>query len=385
LQGNCAFLGTLGEYDAMTLADIEANLLPATRFRALSRRRTGIALAVLALLVAVGLMGGMTHDRAMAGPGDVALYARIVADVADGQPYYAAVTREHRFGVHRYPLRPVFAVRTPLLAVGLAALPGVPARILAMRLLTVLVLLAWGWRLDRDFARPPGGSRAAGPLFAAFGVLALLMGTLPGLIEQGYAMHEVWAGELIALALALYDPRRWWPSVAIGLMAACLRELAAPFLLAMAAAAWFEGRRRETAAWGGAMVVFAGFMLLHAQLLAPYLRPDDPASPSWLGFGGWPFVLLNAQWNVLLVSAPVWLVALVVPLMLFGAVAWPGGRGGRLALICSGYCLAFMVVGRSVNAYWGLVISPLLALALALAPFGVFDACRRFGLGTGQR
>jgi hypothetical protein len=365
-----------------------ASLLPPTRYCRLPRPWAGAVLCGLLLLIAAGLVFGVARDRGVAaGPthSDIALYQRIIDDVAGGESYYSAVAREHRSGEHIYPLKPVFAVRPPLLAWGLAALPDPAARVLALRILTLMVLIAWCWRLERDYAvRLPDAARGsefafqAGKLtFIAAGALLLLLGLLPGLLEQGVLMHEVWAGEMIALALALYDPRRWWISLAIGLLAACLRELAAPFLLAMGAAALIEGRKREAVAWGLALAVFAAFILVHAHLLAPYLLPTDQSSPGWIRFGGWPFVLLNAKWHALLVTAPDGLVIVTVPLMLLGALCWPGGRGLRLGLICAGYNAAFLVAGRTVNSYWGLMVTPLMALALVMTPGSLVDLVQR--------
>jgi len=362
-----------------------AGLLPATRFRSLPRLWAGAILAGLIALIALGLIGGIARDTGMQHapmPGDMNLYQRIIADVAAGQSYYAAVAKEHRAAGHpRYPMKPVFAVRTPLLASGLAALPNVQARVWAMRILTIALIIAWGWRLEREYKTWHLGSAGSAVLmgriaFAVVGMEVMVLGVSPGWVEQGYAIHDVWAGELIALALALYNPRRWWISLAIGLFAACLRELTAPFLLAMGTVAWIEGRKREAAAWGVALCVFAAFIALHAYLLAPYVLPNDKVSPGWLGMAGWPRVLLNVKWHLLLVSAPAWFVALMVPLMLFGAAAWPGGLGLRLGLICWGYSLSFMVFGRTDDTFWGMMNTPLLALALLMAPFGLMDLGR---------
>lgn len=371
-----------------------AALLPPTQYRNLPRSRALAVLAGIIALIAVGLAVGVARDTgALNGskPGDADLYRRIVADVAAGQSYYAAVTAEHRrAGYRRYPLKPVLAVRTPVLARTLAALPDAQARVWAMRSLTILLLIAWGWRLGREYRafipKSAAPATTAGMLcFAGAGSLLLSLGVLPGWVEQGYVMHEVWAGELIALALALYEPRRWWASAAIGLLAACLRELAAPFLLAMGAAAWLEGRKREAAGWAAALGLFAAFIAWHAHLLAPYLLPGDAASHGWLGMGGWALVLLYAKWHALLVTAPPWFVAVAVPLMLFGAAAWPGGLGLRLALICWGYSLSFVFFGRPDTDYWGMMNMPLLALALVMAPMGLADIGRSLFSRTAAR
>lgn len=339
--------------------------LPPTRFRALPRLWASAVLALFALAVAAGAIFGVAQPQSLRpqipGAGDGILYERVVARVAAGESFYAATTAEQR-AVHG-ALKPVFAVREPLLAYAMAALPGPEARAWALRLLTMLVLLAWGRRLLREQAPP----------FAAFALLCLCSGALAGFASEAWVWHEVWAGALMMLALALRRPDRWGTAVLAGLAAALVRELAAPFLLAMAVAALIERRRCEAAGWGAAFLLFVAAMALHAHLLAPFVRPEDAASGGWLALGGWPHILmLLSHWNVLAAAAFV-----IVPLALLGAAGWPGGLGLRLALVCFGYGFAFAWVGRADNAYWGLMMAPLTALPLAMAPGALADVIGR--------
>jgi hypothetical protein len=349
---------------AMTITD----LLPPTRFCGLPRLATGAILAGLLLVIAVGIVGGVAHDHhppVDVSHSDLGLYKRVIGDIDRGLPYYSAVTAEHRQG--HYPLKPAYAVRNPLLATAMAALPDDGARTLSLRILAILVLAVWGWRLHFQFGRPV--LVGAGMLLLGYGMPAALIGGL-------YPLHDIWAGTLIALSLGLYDPRRWLPSVMIGFVAVVLRELSLGYLVAMGTMALFDGKRREALAWAVAIVAFFGVFAVHAHLLAAELKPGDLASQGWLGFGGWPFVLATSKWNALLVLAPPWLIATVVPLMLLGLAGWPGPLGVRLALICFGYNFAFLVFGRSDNFYWGLIIAPLMMLGLLMAPVGLWDLAR---------
>lgn len=348
----------------MTITD----LLPPTRFCRLPRLAAGAVLAGLLLLIAIGIVGGVAHGRPPpADPShtDVALYKRVIGDIDKGQPYYSAVAAEHRRG--HYPLKPAFAVRNPLLATAMAALPDDGARTLSLRILAIMVLAAWGWRLHIQFGRPV--LDGAGMFLLGYGLPAALIAGL-------YPLHDIWAGALIALSLGLYHPRRWLPSVMVGFLAVVLRELLLGYLVAMGAVALFEGKRREALAWAVAIVAFFGVFAVHAHLLAAQLKPGDLTSQGWLGFGGWPFVLATSKWNALLVLAPPWLIATVVPLMLLGLTGWPGPLGTRLALICFGYNFAFLVFGRPDNFYWGLIIAPLMMLGLLMTPRGLWDLAR---------
>lgn len=340
-------------------------LFPPTRFDALSPRWAGILLLATISLVAAGMTGNVAgKQQASITPqrGDVALYAKIVDDIAQGRGYYEAATVEHRaFG---YPLKPVLTVREPLLAQALGALPDRTARFLALRILTFVVFVAWGWRLQKQFSHPA---------WTIAGVFLLFLGAaVPFTAEVYVYFHEVWAGLLIALSLALYAPKKWGGSLALGFLATCVRETGALYLVVMAGAALFEKKKFEAAAWTAAIVLFIGVMLLHAHMLAPYLRSDDMTSAGWLRFGGMPFFLSTARWNAVLLLAPSWVVVVVVPLMLLGAASWPGRTGRRLAAVCLGYSLIFLVLGRPNNSYWGLIVAPLMGISLLMTPGVLF-------------
>ena len=331
-----------------------ANLFPPTRFDHLTRGKAISVVVLVLLAITMGIVWGVAEPKAFRttpvglGGGDSALYARINADVTSGEPYYhAAVREQRRWG---YVLKPALTVREPTLAMAMAKLADVPARRLALRLLSVVVLIVWGWRIHTLYGKP------------VFTVLAVL-----SFADLAYLFHECWAGLLIVLSLGLYHPRRWGPSVAIGFLAVMVRELALPYLAMMAVFAIFERRRGEALAWALAIGFFAAFMIWHGHQVAALLQPGDRSSHGWLAFGGWPFLLLLTKWNGLLICAPSLLVASVVPLMLVGAVGWGGGLGARVAGLCFGYSIAFLVVGRLDNAYWGLFSAPIMALSLPWA------------------
>ena len=63
----------------------------------------------------------------------------------------------------------------------------------------------------------------------------------------------------------------------------------------------------------------------------------------------------------------------LLPLILIGLIGWRGKVGTRVGLTVGIYVLAFMIVGRGDNNYWGLMFAPLLPLGLLLAPRSLAD------------
>lgn len=302
--------------------------------------------------------------------GDGFLYQRIIHRVAAGQSYYAAATAEQRAG--HYPLRPVFTVRLPTLAVLLAQLPSPASRALWLKGLTCLAILLWGWRVQCDFRSP---------LLTAWVVFCLILACAFGFYGTSYLFHESWAAVLLLLSLGAYDAARdplarharFWlcASLLSAFTAVLIRELAAPFLLVMAAMAVIEKRYREAGLWLAVGGAFTLFMLWHAQMVAGYLLPGDRVSQGWVRFSGWAGALHMLDWNGLLLLAPAAVTGIIVPCMGLGAAGWPGRTGARLFLLCAGYCLGFTVFGRHENSYWGLLVTPLLGLGLGFAPLAL--------------
>ncbi|CAN5196069.1 hypothetical protein BH10PSE11_BH10PSE11_36150 [soil metagenome] len=334
-----------------------------TSFRRLLDRHRGInrplvamaSLALLAGLIVLGLSNPVTPPPPVAaGAGDIALYNTIVADMRGGVPYYEAAVDGARKG--HYPLRPFVTVRLPTLAWLLSKMPDEKFGRAGLAVLAAITLGAWAWRLS--------AAQMTKPRYA-LALICLASGVTPAFLPAAVAMHEVWAGLLIALSLALRRNDAWIASVLIGIAAALIRELAGAYLLAMAVMALQDRNYREAAAWMSGIAVLALALAAHAVNVNALVTAADLTSPGWFQIGGWRFVLQTAQWNVFLSAAPHWLTALAVPLALFGLTAAPMDR--RLLLVVGGYVMAFIVVGRDDNFYWGLLIAPLWPLGLAAA------------------
>jgi hypothetical protein len=333
-------------------------------------------LAAAATLVLLGCWQGARLPGSRGGPpgNDSGLFVRVVEDLRHGEFYYSAITREQR--LLNYPLRPVITVRLPTLAWVMAAAPSVPARSRSIEALAIVTFATWLWRLR---------ACATSPVSFGLATIALAAAHAPAFFPVGYTLHELWAGELLALALALYTPQRWIFSFLIAACALSIRELAAPFFLAMGVLAWRDERRPEALAWMLGITALIGGLLFHAGALQPFLETGDRASPGWLGLGGWRFELLQMKWNALLMTTPDWVAAVAAPLAFLGLLSQKGVLADRLQLIVFGYVLAFLIAGRADNSYWGLMIAPLWPVGFYFAASGLRNLVFNAGFLTRQK
>lgn len=302
-----------------------------------------------------------TDDR------DLLLYRTIIARVQAGEDYYAVAVDEQRR--NSYPVTPGLTVRLPTLAM-LGALLG-PAGLTVLRGLLFVAMLVAAWR--RLGVEPEGPARR--PMALAL----LAAGIASGLGARYDVLHEVWAGQLIALSFMLHRPGPaqqgarhgqggWGWSWLAAALALALRELALPYVLFMGAHAAWRGARREALAWAGLALAFAAALLLHLHLAAAQVHPGDPASPSWLAIKGMAGLLHKVNQSTFLVRFPIWLSGPLVVLALFGWAGWRTPLGAAGFVLVLGYACAFMIVGRDNNFYWGLVITPLLFMGAAFLP-----------------
>lgn len=349
--------------------DVAARILPGQRKRIVGLLALLLVVTVPILIAAgIAMRSGMAPEPSL-GPqarGDMGLYRDIIAAVGRGESYYVAAAREHR--VDGYPLRPFVTVRPPLYAYALSLLPGELWRGGSLIALAVLTLALWCRRI---VARQPG--------LLVFGLFVALLqsGLGVAMVPSSYPLHECWAAVLIALSLVVRRPNQFVLSVLIGLAAALWRELAIPYLIAMAAMAWKDGQRREAQAFAAATVVALLALVPHALAVSRVIVASDETSPGWMEMGGWAQVLRAISYNVALSNVPGWVAAIAVPLALFGLAAARGPLGQRLALIVFGYVVLFMLVGRANTAYWGILIISLLPLGLLYVPSAIAD-CRKW-------
>ena len=295
---------------------------------------------------------------------DLAFYDRITERIGKGESYYDFVVEEQRGS--NYPVRPGLAVRLPTLAY-LDAWLGRPGQIAAAIVLLLATLVAWWRRLGEE----PGGDR-----HMLWKLAFLYVGISLGLNSYFFVLHELWAGSLLALAFALHRPGKWRISLAVAALALAIREHAFPFVLLMAAMAFWRRDWKEGAAWTALVAAFLAVLAVHLQIVSAQTLPTDPPSDSWLalrGLSGW---LSNVVLSSNLRFLPHWLAGPLVIAAMTGWAGWRSPAGTFGTFLFLGYALAFALAGRENNFYWGMVIAPTLFLGFALAPRAIASLWR---------
>lgn len=291
---------------------------------------------------------------------DVLLYEAIVAGVRGGGDYYTVAADALRRG--DYPLKPFFTFRLPTLAVIEARLPPLLVQALLLAL-ALAVGAGWYRALRPAFPRPAT---------LALALMLLWAGMASFVQAELVPFHEIWAGPLIALSLALWRPGAPRDAVCLGLAAMLIRETAALYVLVMLALALVERRRGEAIGWGVALGVFAVVITCHAWAVSRVVMVDDPASPGWHGLLGSGFVVRTLQASTALTALPALVGAPLIGLALIGWSGWRDPRALRVLAVIAAYAALLAVFGRADTFYWGLMIAPLPLIGLVFLP----DAAR---------
>ncbi|MET0588277.1 MAG: hypothetical protein ABWZ75_07105 [Novosphingobium sp.] len=293
---------------------------------------------------------------------DLALYDIAITRMSRGENYYNFIVAEQR--AIGYPVTPALTFRLPTLA---AFSAFVTPRLLPLFSFGLLLgtVAAWWRRLAEEPRMQHLRVTTAALLFAG-GSLA---------INPYYlVLHEVWAGLLVALSLGLHrmsgEPggNRWVGSLVAAALALSIREHALPFVLLMGAAAYYRRQWREAGAWTLLILVFLALFSAHILVLGDQALPNERVGPGWMelrGLSGW---LSNITMPSMLRLLPHWIAGPTVVLMLVGWAGWRSNLGALVTLLQLGYALAFAIAGRWDNFYWGLIVSPVLFIGLALAP-----------------
>ena len=339
-----------------------------TRFVNLSSWQARLVLAIFAILIVWGIVCCDKSSRSQqsisnTSRSDLQLYRSIVQHVHAGEGYYEVVGSELR--ARNYATRPFFNWRLPTLALFLGNLPTPEIGKWALIALASVTLIAWLLIVTKEH----------GFLTTLLGGWILLGTLISCFADDAFLFHELWAGVLIALSIAAHARNRAL-SVALGLLALFIRELSLPFTLVMLVIAYKEKRRPEAIAWLLGIVAFFLYLTVHARTVSTFLVDADRANATWLQLGGFSFVLATSKWTLLTFVSPWWIDVFLLPLAFIGLAGWRGPVGTRVALTMGLYTLAWMIVGRSDNYYWGLMYAPLIPLGLLHAPRAVADLLR---------
>lgn len=326
----------------------------------LKRCNRAAAIAILALTAIIAAWS-MTLGEPAPLPliredySDFQLYTDVARQVEAGSDYYDAAIQLQR--ENAYPVKPFVTVRLPTLALLQGAVGQSMPHYTAIALLLTLVL-AWLVTLqDRANTFEKAG--------AAFAILA---GGAMMFSSALVVMHDMWAGALLGLALALYATRAWPLAVLCAAMALSVRELSVPFVLLAIAFALAEKRWRELAAWSALLVLFAVGLALHAEQVNALVQPGDMASPGWTGMIG-PRLFVDGLSRLTLIKVlPLPLANLLFVLPLLGWLVLPGRRGAFASLFFAGMVLMIALFGRANNYYWAQLLLPVWFVGIAFVP-----------------
>src|SRR5690606_16342042 len=107
----------------------------------------------------------------------------------------------------------------------------------------------------------------------------------------------------------LHRPGRWHLAWLAAAAALAIREHALPFVLLLGAMAAWRRDRREAAAWGVLVLLFAAGLWLHLAQVNALLMESDRPSESWLALRGLRGLTGNIVETSPLQFLPAWLAA----------------------------------------------------------------------------
>ncbi len=302
--------------------------------------------AVVLAVSAFELTPRVTSVNVKSTGSDAELHGAVIADLQHGQAFHDAFGIELR-RLH-YPVRSIFNWRQPLLSWTLAFVPHGDWIVYVLGAL----LLSSAWFVQHRWW-----------------TIALLLPTFLPIGTTANVFPELWAGMLLGLSAVAYIGRRPVPGVACAMLALAVRELAAPYCVALTLHAVWRRDWREVYAWMIGLLLYVPYYAWHVWSALAHMQPDDPAIPhSWIALGGLPFLF-----RILQFTSPLFMASQVVfaCAMACAALAWADNVPRSLGIGLLIYVPFFLIVGQPFNVYWGFMIAPLFALWLSYVPDGV--------------
>lgn len=326
------------------------------------------SLAVLICFVALmawGVLAGQsvrdTSEPLEAAKSDINLYIAITERVIGGEGYYqAAISEQTNRG---YPVQPATAVRTPVTTTVISVLGADLAFALLLTLLAS-VFLGAVFQFEKL-------TKSRGEWVGALLVLALAA-VLFGPLAIYY--QETWAVLLLFLSL-LTRKSSLAVAVVLALVACAFRELALPFIFAMALFELIDRNRRAALVWAAAGIGYVALYGLHVVAVAHGVEEFGQGaavdSPGWLAFGGWPFIVGSVRSVTVLSALPLWVTAIVTPLALLGWLMRKSEKALPFTFAIASFIIPFLFIGRPNNNYWALLYALLLLPGLAFSFSGI--------------
>jgi len=296
---------------------------------------------------------------------DLRCYYAIAERIHTGEGYYQAAHQELQ--TRGYATGSVYNWRLPFLAALLGTLPSPEAGQAIIMLLSFFSLWLW---VDVAAKRMPFSRVALGVIPLAGSAVYSSIGTI-------FVMHELWAGILISISLFAHEKGWRNLSLAAGIVALFIRELALPYVAIMFIASLADRNRKEAVAWLLGALAFFSVMAIHANQVHALTHSNANLNfTQWLALRGWDYVLATIQVHASLLVFPSWCTAVLAPFALLGFLAWRDALGKRVGLTITAYILIFLFVGRNNNAYWGLLYCNLVPLGLLHSHVALSDAIK---------
>lgn len=307
---------------------------------------------------------------------DAYLYITTLQRMRQGMSFYDAYRATH-LEWNGVPPAEVWGFRQPLLYWFWMLVPGGGWGLIAAFLTMVTAAVMAAYVIGTSVVRPPLALPGLAALTAQF------LQTATGRSSLVYA--ESWAVCLVLVSIAAYvlsrrsDKRAPWLvlAVACATVAALFRELTAPLLVGgLAAAVLCSHDRREAAAWGAGLAVFATAYIAHAVRVSGVLTHGRNS----LATAGLANVVSGLRWSQNSIGATAWFplalsIVGIIAIALYPArpEKWMMGIYAT-ALMTSWFFVTnnarSPLTGESGFNYWGETVVPVL-YAAAPALFAV--------------
>jgi hypothetical protein len=350
------------------------SLAPSERFTRRWRALAGLAVVGIVLLWSLGIgpspmkpvldnqREGYSVPRVAETYGwDGGVYLRTRELMEAGVGYYAAFG-EAVVGLADVDVPPSspFNYRPPFLFWLWTVLPGPPVgmTILWWHVVLGFVAMAAAFFLARRFVDDGVALLAPITMLPAIAFAAMT--------SSWYSFSEAWAGLVVVFAFLAMVRKRWWPSIALLLVAVAMRELMVVFVPAWVVA-WYLGGARKRMLTGALAVVIGSITIIGAHVLSAPVSSSGLDVGGWLGNGGLDRLFRALQHGTDPGSLHAYLQPALLLLALVGA-ALVKTRWLRWSLM-TGLVVpaAFLMVfsAGEFDYYWGAILIPLTA---ALAP-----------------